>query len=455
VTGVGRDVPRPAALEVGARHASPLHRVLEGAAARPGLAMALIFLVALAVRLVAVEAVVGFDSPPVYDEMGYDLLGRSVLAGHGLDGITGGPTASRVPGYPAFLALVYGVAGPRLDAVRLVQAVIAAGTCVLLFLVGRAVAGSAVGLVAAAGAVFHPLLLYLAGLVYSETLALAFAVAASFAAVRVAAGDAGRRRPVVAGGLYGLAALTSPLMALIAPALGVGLVAAHGVRRGLPAALLLGLGFALVLAPWTARNGRVLGAIVPLSSLAGSNFWSGNNALADGGFVYPDASTWATGGGDGPPPDREYLGWAAQGEAASSTRFLAASLAWIRREPAAWLALLPRKLVGLWSPVSYGRQFSRQATWRETLVIVPPYAAFLAVAAYGAFASRRLWPRTLPLWAAVASCNLAALLYYGATRYSVGMVPSLVVFAAVGSLALAARATGAASAVGPAGGRAP
>lgn len=60
-------------------------------------------------------------------------------------------------------------------------------------------------------------------------------------------------------------------------------------------------------------------------------------------------------------------------------------LAWIRDHPLEFAALVPRKLLRLWSPTSFGVQFSRRASPLLTAVVLPPLAF------WGMWRTRRGW----------------------------------------------------------------
>src|ERR1041385_9334862 len=70
------------------------------------------------------------------DSIGYEQIARNVLEHHvysHLDEAPFTPTDVRLPGYPLFLAAIYAVFGHTNDsAVRIIQALIDTGTCVLV-----------------------------------------------------------------------------------------------------------------------------------------------------------------------------------------------------------------------------------------------------------------------------------------------------------------------------------
>jgi hypothetical protein len=105
-------------------------------------AIVVIALVALVLRL---AFVIARDRPPVSDEIDYHRLAWT-LTTTGRYSDEGVPTAYRSIGYPAFVAAIYSVAGPRPEAVHAVQAVLDAASAVLLFAIAG---GGTLGLLAA------------------------------------------------------------------------------------------------------------------------------------------------------------------------------------------------------------------------------------------------------------------------------------------------------------------
>ena len=84
----------------------------------------------------------------------------------------------------------------------------------------------------------------------------------------------------------GLDALVRPSGVVLVPVLAVwALVAAP--RRRLQSAVLILLGAALAIAPVTLRNRVVGGEWVLVTAGGGFNFYIGNHAAADGGYVQP------------------------------------------------------------------------------------------------------------------------------------------------------------------------
>ncbi len=191
------------------------------------------------------------------------------------------------PGAPLFYAAVYyATGGVHPSAVRLVVALLGALTIVLVYLIGRRLAGPIAGLVGAGLLAIYPVTIFFTGKLMSEplaTLTLAGAVLAFFWA-----GDRGRPwwAWALPGLLLGLTAFARPeylafvaVFALLAFARGA---RTAGWRRGVVAGGVLALAFALPIVPWTAHVSSVEGRFVPISTGGGKALFIGTYLPGDG-----------------------------------------------------------------------------------------------------------------------------------------------------------------------------
>ena len=231
-------------------------------------------LLAIVIRLVPIPAGV---RPLFSDERDYDRLART-LAATGRYEDEGRPTAYRSVGYPAFTAAIYRVAGPRPEAVRVVQAILDGATAFLLFLLAR---GS--GIAAARGAAllwafFPPAILY-SRFLRPETATAFLLVTIAVALSRESSLSRTRRFGV--GLLLGLAALVRSEFLLVLPM--IPFVIEPGAGRLRRSALLLA-GACLVIVPWVVRNAVVVGAPTIATSVGGA-FLIGNHPAATGGYA--------------------------------------------------------------------------------------------------------------------------------------------------------------------------
>jgi 4-amino-4-deoxy-L-arabinose transferase-like glycosyltransferase len=191
------------------------------------------------------------------------------------------------PGAPLFYASIYyATGGVHPSAVRLAVALLGAVTIVLVFLIGRRLAGPLAGLAGAALFALYPVTIWFTGKLMSEplaTLTLAGAVLSFFWA-----GDRGRHWAAwaVPGVLLGLTAFARPeYLAFIAVFTVLAFVRGArtvGWRRGLVAAAILAVAFALPIVPWTLHVSSAEGRFVPISTGGGKALFIGTYLPGNG-----------------------------------------------------------------------------------------------------------------------------------------------------------------------------
>jgi len=192
------------------------------------------------------------------DEAIYVDAARRLLAGEGF-----GASYDNVPAYPLVLA---GLAAPWPDQVvlvRVAQGVVTALGVVPLLWLGQRLLGAWPARVAGVLYALDPLMAVSGALLYAEavaTVVLMLALLAAWSAVP--------DRPAwsaLAGVLVGVMAQLRPVALVLAPVVAIW-VAACVSRRRLPHALAVIAGCGLALVPWTLRNYRVHGGVVPIST---------------------------------------------------------------------------------------------------------------------------------------------------------------------------------------------
>ena len=93
----------------------------------PARVLTMAFVLGLAVR-VAILAGTGGLTTKIMDEQQYSQIAQSIVAGHGFAWGPGQPTSIRPPLYPALLAGVWAISPDNLQAVRVVQILMALAT---------------------------------------------------------------------------------------------------------------------------------------------------------------------------------------------------------------------------------------------------------------------------------------------------------------------------------------
>jgi 4-amino-4-deoxy-L-arabinose transferase-like glycosyltransferase len=398
---------------------------------------AAIFVLSLLPRL---YVAIAWAREPVWDGHYYDFGAKRIAAGLGysddvvVDGRTVWHPWCHYPvGYSGFLGIVYRICGQGPHVATIANAVAGALLCAAVHrLARRATTPGRARLAAIFTAVSPGLILYSALLMTEPLAALGVVVAAWL----FARDPRPLQRGLAAGAVMGLTALVRPQSLLCVPALA--LLAIPGVGAGWTARILaaarptaVALAAALaVVAPWTARNCRVMDGCALVSTNAGWNLAIGAFPRATGRFETLRAT-------DGCP--------VVTGQVQQDDCWMHEGLRWVAASPRRWLGLVPDKLsftfdhesfpmgyLGEADPVAWPE--ARKATGRDLLsgahrallglaalgVIAWPFArgmrlveravqgALLAVALV--LAARGIWADTHPAWWLAVFLPLVALL---------------------------------------------
>lgn len=405
-----------------------------------------------------------FIDQPVLDAAWYDLTARNMLSG----GLFPDGPFYHAPGYPWFLAVVYRVLGPDPRHAVIVQALLGVGTTLTAILIARRLFGREEALLTGllllgsgtlyfyeskllveTWALFLLTLSVLLSLVADRELAVAINRQEREAADR-AAGE-GRKPPPAsrgariaaagAGLAAGAASVARPNLLLIPVVLAVLLIArAMGRRRPWSTTWLYALGLATALLP-TAIHNLSHGALAPVATNGGVNFFAGNHRGARGIYEDPpgfsgiiaaqerEADSLVTLDLGHPlPPGPESGYWTARG------------LAEITADIPGWLGLVARKA---WLFVnrqeeevngSYGLEASR-VPWLRIAAI--PFNFFVAAGAIGLVlaagffgAARGARGSLQPLVLVVAAVFVTALLFFVMARLRLAVLPMLAVLSA-------------------------
>lgn len=414
----------------------------------------LIFVVALGLRLAHVAQLQ--SSPlieaPILDEQVHDTWAQQFAAGEAwsVDRRTGEPRPYfRAPLYVWFLGGVYALAGhdPGV-APRVVQAILGALACGLLFLLGARLFDERTGVIAGLAMAATWTLVYFDGellivplLVFLDTLLLLLLARARDLGTRLAW--------ALAGVVLGLSALARPNILLFAPVVAAWILwleRPRGLARGLATAAVFGVAVAACVLPVTLRNTLVAGDSVLISSQGGVNFFIGNNPVSDGttAIVPGTSADWweghdqthaivaqATGS---EPTDSEVSQW-----------FFARAFEFWRDQPGVAFDLFVHK----------ARLFFSRQEWANNKCIYTfvdeftPWTARLPIGFWIAgplgllgllIALRRDPSRLFPLWAFVATYSLSVVAFFVTARFRQPVLPALILLGVYAATWLVRRA---------------
>jgi hypothetical protein len=272
-------------------------------------------------------------------------LAQSLIAGKGLSSPFGGstgPTALLAPGYPAMIAVIFGIFGSftfaAAIAVMTMQLLFSLTTVLLIMVVARWCFGvRAANLAGTFWALSLPIL-WMPTIFWETSLSTLILVGLIALALHTA------RSP--SSLLWGLMGAYCGLAALVNPALLLALIAILGwaawqTRKAYRYSPALGLlVFLLMFAPWPIRNARVLHAFIPLRSTVGFELWMGNRAGATG---FLDESQF-------PIYNRqEYVSYASKGEVAYMRDKADLAKAFIHANPLEFTRLTTARFIRFWT----------------------------------------------------------------------------------------------------------
>jgi 4-amino-4-deoxy-L-arabinose transferase-like glycosyltransferase len=395
-------------------------------------------------RLVALGVERG-DILTAFTDKGDDFA-RTFLASGTYGFVAGHPSAYTQPLYGFFLVPIYRIFGRHWEVVGIAQILVAIGTALLVYEIGRRVVSSFVGVIAAALASLHPYLIWHDVHMNREILD-GFLAAAIVLLTIILRSRPSLRIAALLGVALGCGILGNVRLALL-PVLVAGFVLWRGgIDRRLIAPVLLTLAVtALTVAPWVVRNRVSVGCFTVTTDARA--LWKANNVntydtLTHGGWIdavppYPGAP---------PTPEDVYERYLATGhytpveECAQMRFFQHKTHAFWFHHPGekAKLALLSGQM--LWQPsvVETGGR-PGENTWLDTLrtsseplFVIPLYA----LAAFGLF----LVPRAFAVLCVLllAYQTAVAMIFVGVTRYRVPWDFLLCVLAAAALVEVARR----------------
>jgi len=370
------------------------------------------------------------------DGVSYDAWAQRIIAG----GWYGKEVFYQAPMYPYFLALVYGLFGPGLWPVRLVQAMIGSGSCVLLAAGATRFFDRRVGIVTGFFAAAYGPAIFFDAQIQKPVLSMLFVALLVYLL--------GRMRhtmhawlAVAAGATLGGFALTRENALILVPIVAVWMAlpsAAFTRRQRLRSVALLLVGVSLVLVPVGFRNLHVGGRFLLTTAQMGPNFYIGNSPEATGWYV---ALLPNRGDAKYEQQDATELAEQAVGRKLTPSEvsgyWMGRALDYVRSSPGPWLALMCKK-----TALTFG---SREIIDTESIEAHCECSRVLGVFAYtlhfgvigpmalaGMWLTRQRWRQYRVLYAMILGFAVAVAAFYVVARYRYPLAPLLMLFAAAG-----------------------
>jgi len=363
----------------------------------------LVFAAALALRL-SFLGLSRTETVLTGDQLDYDQIAHHLATGGGFAYNPGVPTSIRAPVYPYALAAVYKIFGRNYGRVRVLQALLGAGVCWLLFWLVRYEFDDRSALAAAGFAVLYPVFMHYETRLLSESLAVFLTLACVPGLIAYA--KTGRLAPLAASAaITAAAALTRPGIMLLPLAAAPFLLARRS--GGLRAAVLYFGVYAGLMLPWSLRNQHHFGHWAICTRGPGMGLYT--TSLMIEGMPYREAFNKAEILVHEPryaEPTEPTHG--SHPYAELEARYKAMALPVIKAHPFAYAWIVAKRLPRFWisshssvfgvdRPLSEYRAEGRWGPVLFRFLLLGLHAALCALAALGIFVWRERWKTLWPL----------------------------------------------------------
>lgn len=383
---------------------------------------AIVFSMAVLLRIAFVLWAPG---EPVGDGMFYHQHALDLMQGNGYVNLDRSAANTWMPGWSAWLSVVYSVFGPVPGVAMGINALLGAATAVLVLVLGRRLFDDRVARAAGVLYAVWPGLIYYCATLFNESLfSLLFAATLLLLVSAAQAGDHRELRFVAAGLALGACAWVKAEPLVFALAFTVYLWVG---RRSVPdfvrtTALVLVVA-GVVLSPWTIRNHRAFDRFIPTAAGGGSVVAAANHPGATGG----NDLAFLIG----------YIGELGVAEATQAEQNIAMNddgwrlaRAFVREHPGEALGLMGRKLALTYLDDSEGATLVRgffgkekwhltESTWRRLVLVANAWWAGIALLVLlGALGVRGWRPDTRALIVSLLGTWLALhLVFMGGARF--------------------------------------
>lgn len=371
-----------------------------------------IFLLAFIVRLVFI---LNSSDIPEADAYVYDRLAVSLSQGGGYVNTDGTAHSLYPPFYPFFLSLIYRFLGHSYTGVKIVQSIIGAFSCVLIYLIGKRIYGFAIGAIASGISVFYPPFIMSTKLLLTELVFTFLLVLVILYLLKIQE-EPHLRRCIILGLLLGIALLTKSVMIFfpffIVPLF---IYLKKNYLDKLKRFIVLMSFFVLSISPWIIRNYNIYHRFVPGSAHSGLGLYSsyrpaggifGMNAAADDPVVI-EANKISS-------------------PVARSDFLIKKTLEFIADNPSKVLLLEFKKILYFWAPFDWEIVGGR---WFNFV-----YAAMLPFVALGFIMAFKQFGINHPILLPIIYFQIMTLIFYGSPRFRLPVEPYLFILAAVGIL---------------------
>lgn len=363
--------------------------------------------------------------PGIHDQISYDALARSLLAGQGYRFTenwypftpANTPTAHWSFLYPLYLAGIYRLIGYHPLGARLFQGIVGGALmCLFIYLIGRRIVSERVALLGAGLAAVYGYFIYYSVALMTETFFIVMVLLSLLVSLQLK-DEPSLARWILLGLSLGVATLIRQTILLFAPVLFVWLFwELKGRIRLWHFVVSLGM-IVLLITPWTMRNYHVYRQFLPLNSNAGYALYASN---------HPHLGTdWRNENIVVPVPEE----LAGQNEAAINHALLRKGIGFVLEDPGRYLWLILDKALEYF-------QFwpSSQSSSISNLARVLSFGLYMPFMLLGLLLSLSHWRNYIPLYLFATVHTGIHLISWPSIRYRLPVDAVLMLFAGLAVL---------------------
>jgi len=387
-----------------------------------------VFILALVLRVIYVSSLpLEFISNWESDAYTYKGLAVNLLNTHTYGRIAGVPDAQVAPLYPFFLALSYVIFGSgelSIVAVRLIQALLGSFVCVIIFFIANEIFDKKVAILSSLLVALHPALIAYTGMHLTETLYI-FLLSLFVLYMLKSYFDLSNINRFLCGLLLGVNILTRVVLSLFPFFIIGGLFfLRYKVRQVMKYAVVMLVGMAIFIGPWTMRNFIKFHKFIPATQSGGKVIYASN--------YIPEGEKWRAGG---EIVDRALNDIKDDNQISYTKKALSYIVYLIKDRPVIYLDMLAKKFHELWLHPSGSKQIDNKYLRKTYLAIhyILLLFCFLGIGVSIKHKNKKILPLLLILFYVT---FLFVFIIFPLARYFVPFLPYVFILSAQGLLRL-------------------
>jgi len=362
--------------------------------------------------------------PAGTDAIGYDQIACNILNNNEYSFELGKPTAYREPVYPLFLAGIYVIFGHSYNAVRLVQIVISAFTCVLIFLFVYENFGKGAE-IASLIACFYPYFIYYSTTILRETLFIYFLLYTVYLLTRVI--NKRETSLLEAGVCCGICCLINTT-SIIFVVISLIVIFCSKYRKE---AMMISFICLLVYAPWVIRNYKVFHTVILGSNVIGGTLYYANTIDYNICGTDKEIEFWKK--------DKIKNQSLTMSEVDSNRFLLKNATNIIISNPKEYVLQCYKRFIKLYRIYPHtGKGYVHSENLMVTCSLLS-YGIILPFAILGLALSFKQYKKSLILYIAIFSFTLVYTLIWSVIRYRLPIEPYIIIFSTLGIIYLGDR----------------